>query len=367
MRDLMDEGQLPVQSLYEPSVTLLVPAFNEKNWLKQKLDNALNLDYPREKIKIMVISDGSNDTSSQIIENYPRVIHLHEPERRGKMAAINRAMRFVDTEIVIFSDANTLLNHESVRELTRFFQAPQVGCVCGEKRLTIEHTNDAASAGEGVYWRYESRIRAAEARIGSCIGATGELFAIRTTLFREAPDDTLIDDFIISMDVALRGYRIQYAPLAYAVEASSAGINEEFKRKVRISAGNIQAISRMPQLLNPFRHGVLAFQYLSHKFLRSIAAPLCFAALIPMNILLLNSGMPYVLMSIAQLLFYITAGTGYLLRRHRLSSKLFFIPLYVVIMNLAALVGMCRHFTGRQSVLWEKAIRKDEFPGKDNP
>ena len=230
--------------------------------------------------------------------------------------------------------------------------------------MLVEDVNEAASAGEGTYWRYESRLKEAEARLGSCVGATGELFAVRTALFREAPEDTINDDFVISMGIALRGYRIQYAPEAFAMETASAGMGEEFKRKTRIAAGNLQSLLRMPGLLNPFRHGMLAFQYFSHKFLRSFVVPLCFAALIPMNLSLLPEGGPvYVFLFALQGLFYLAAGAGYLLRERPLPSRLFFVPFYVVVTNLSALVGCFRYATGRQTVLWKKAARKAAPPG----
>ena len=366
LKGLVTPGEaLSREDSREPSATLLVASFNEEAWLEKKIENALSLDYPEEMLKILVVTDGSDDSSEAIVGKFPRVVHLHEPERRGKMAAINRAMKLVDTKIVIFSDANAMLNREAVRELVRFFRDPAVGCVCGEKRVFIGEGNEAASAGEGTYWRYESRIKEAEARLGSCVGATGELFAIRTALFSEAPTDTLLDDFVISMGIALRGYRVQYAPGAYAMETASAGIGEEFKRKTRIAAGNLQAVLRMPGLLNPFRHGMLSFQYVSHKFLRSFIAPLCFAALIPVNILLLLEGGPvYVSLFVMQGLFYLAAGAGYLLRKRPLPSRLFFVPFYVVVMNLSALAGFFRYARGRQSVLWEKALRKESSPGE---
>ena len=258
----------------EPSVTLLIAAFNEEIWLKKKIENSLELDYPEDKLKIIVITDGSNDGSAQIAKGHPRIVHLHDGPRRGKMAAMNRAMKFVTSEIVIFSDANALLNREAIRELVLFFQDSAVGCVCGEKRVHTGNRNEAASAGEGLYWRFESLIKKWEARLGSCIGAAGELFAIRTHLYMNLPDDTLLDDFVISLRIALKGYRIQYALRAYAAEAASADIHEEFKRKIRIAAGNLQAIRRLPELLNPFRHGMLAFQYFSHKFCAPLS-PLC--------------------------------------------------------------------------------------------
>lgn len=345
---------------YEPATTLLVSAYNEETWLARKIGNSLSLDYPEEKLGIVVVTDGSDDGSAEILRKFPRVRHLHAPVRRGKMAAINRAMKFVDTEIVIFSDANAMLNREAVREIVRCFRDPAVGCVSGEKRISTEGAGGAADSGEGTYWRYESRIKEAEARLGSCVGAAGELFAIRAGLFREEAEDTILDDFTISMRIALRGYRVRYAPAAFAVETASAGIGEEIKRKIRIAAGNLQAVLRMPELLNPFRQGRLAFQYVSHKFLRSFAVPLCFAALIPLNLLLLRKGgVLYPTLLALQGIFYLAAGAGCLLRNRRLSSRLFFVPFYVVVMNLSALAGASRYAAGRQSVLWEKALRKE--------
>jgi cellulose synthase/poly-beta-1,6-N-acetylglucosamine synthase-like glycosyltransferase len=350
--------QVVISRADEPSVTLLVAAFNEEAWLDKKIENSMGLDYPQNKLKIMVIDDGSNDGSAEIIEKFPRIIHLHEAERRGKMSAINRAMKFVDTEIVIFSDANTMLNREAIREMVSFFRDSDVGCVCGEKRMYMGDRNDAASAGEGTYWRYESRIREGEASVGSCIGATGELYAIRTALYRNEPEDTLLDDFMISLGIALRGYRIQYAPGAYAMETASANIDEEFKRKTRIAAGNLQSILRMPELLNPFRHGMLTFQYISHKFLRSFVVPLCFIALILLNLFLLQEGGTlYIFLFILQVVFYLAATAGYLLQKRRLAFRFFFVPLYITVMNVSALTGVFRYLRGRQSVLWEKSAR----------
>ncbi|MFO7570500.1 MAG: glycosyltransferase family 2 protein [Smithellaceae bacterium] len=342
-----------------PPVTLLIAAYNEEIWLKRKIENSLNLDYPKDKLKIIIVTDGSNDRSAQIAGSDPRIIHLHEAPRRGKMAAINRAMIFVDSEIVVFSDANALLNTDSVWKLASFFQDAAVGCVSGEKRVHLGVRNEAASAGEGLYWRFESLIKQGEARLGSCISAAGELFAIRTRLFVPLPEDTLTDDFAISLNIALLGYRIQYTSGAYALETASADIDEEFKRKIRIAAGNLQILLRLPGLLNPFRHGWLTFQYLSHKFLRSFIAPLCFMALVPLNLLLLGNGDPlYVVLFVLQVFFYLFGLVGYWLQKSRFVPKIFYIPLYIIVMNLSALIGSFRYLRGRQSALWDKAARR---------
>lgn len=367
VKDFFNKEQRVLCRSDEPSVTLLVPAFNEEAWLKRKIENSLRLDYPRDKLKIIVVTDGSNDGSAEIAGRNPRIVHLHQAQRRGKMAAMNRAMKFVDSEIVVFSDANALLNREAVRELVSFFREPAVGCVCGEKRIDIKGRRAAAGAGEGIYWRFESLVKKWETRLGSCIGAAGELFAIRTRLYAELPDDTLTDDFVISLRIALEGYRIQYAPGAYAMETGSADINEEFKRKIRIGAGNLQSILRMPELLNPFRQGMLTIQYVSHKFLRSFVVPFCFMILIPLNLfLLINGGDLYLFLFVLQVVFYLVAVAGFLLKKRRFANGLFFIPLYIVFMNVSSLIGIFRHLSGRQSVLWEKAKRSIvPEPGED--
>ncbi len=346
---------------FEPTVTLIVAAFNEEAWLATKIENSLSLDYPQEKFTIVFVTDGSTDGFSDIIGRYPRIAHLHQNERRGKTAAMNRAMKSVDSQIVVFSDANAMLNREAIRKIVAGFRDARVGCVCGEKRLRKDDQAGAADAGEGFYWRYESRIKAAEARLGSCIGAAGELFAVRGDLFTEIPEDTILDDFTISLGMALRGYRVAYAADAYATETASADMGQEWKRKIRIAAGHVQSVIRMPELLNPFRQGLLAFQYLSHKFLRSFVAPVCFVLLFPLNLLLVTHKWPlYVFMLSLQGLFYLTAGAGYCLQKRRVPVRGFFLPLYVVMMNAAAWIGVFRYLQGRQTVLWDKARRQVE-------
>lgn len=346
---------------YEPTVTLIVAAFNEEAWLAKKIENSLALDYPQEKFAIMFVTDGSTDGFSDILGRYPRIMHLHQTERLGKTAAMNRGMKVVESPIVVFSDANAMLNREAIRKIVAEFCDARVGCVCGEKRLWKDDQAEATEAGEGFYWRYESRIKAAETRLGSCIGAAGELFAVRRDLFTEVPEDTILDDFTISLGIALRGYRVAYAAGAYATETASADLGQEWKRKIRIAAGHVQSLMRMPELLNPFRQGMLAFQYLSHKFFRSFVAPVCFVLLIPLNLVLVTHKWPlYVFMLSLQGLFYLTAGAGYCLQKRRAPVRGFFLPLYVVMMNAAAWVGVIRSLRRRQTVLWDKARRQVE-------
>ncbi len=352
--------------VFEPLVTFVVAYHNERDWIEKKIENTLELDYPEDKLKIIMVEDGSEDGSGEIPARYPRVIPLRQRERRGKAAALNAAMKMADTEITVFSDANVMLNREAIGELVAFFGDSDVGCVCGEKRVWSDRRDEAAGAGEGTYWRYESRIRAAEARLGYCVGAMGELYAIRTALFRDLPEDTIVDDFVVSMRIAFRGYRVLYTPGAYAVEGPSAGLGEEMKRKIRITAGNLQALLRMPGLLNPFGNGRIAFPYFSHKFLRSFVVPFLLPVLFFLNLLLLRGGEAvYVVLFVLQVLFYGAVGAGYVLRERAVAVPFFFVPLYVSVMNLSALAGIFRYLRGRQSALWERAARRDPPPKRE--
>ncbi|MFA5418905.1 MAG: glycosyltransferase family 2 protein, partial [Bacteroidales bacterium] len=269
------KGRLKSNTDYEPEVTLFVAAYNEKDYVDAKVENSFNMSYPKDKVKQVWVTDGSDDGTPDILKKYKNqgVEVYHEDKRGGKIGAMNRGMAFVDTPIVIFSDGNTMLGKESIQRIVNLFKDPKVGCVSGEKRI-FSKDKDAAVGSEGIYWKYESTLKKWDAELYSVVGAAGELFAIRTELFQEVEKDTLLDDFIISLRIAMNGYTIQYDPEAYAIESASANVKEELKRKVRIAAGGIQSIFRLSPLLNPFKHGVLSFQFISHRVLRWTIAPL---------------------------------------------------------------------------------------------
>lgn len=352
-----------VLDTYEPEVTLFVTAFNEKDFLDAKVRNSFELDYPKNKVRYVWVTDGSDDGTPQLLANYPEVEVYHKDERKGKIAAMNRGMKFVKTPIVIFSDANTDLGKQSIREIVRLFANPRVGCVSGEKRIYNADSENAAGAGEGLYWRYESQLKKWDAELYSVVGAAGELFAIRTPLWQEVEPDTLLDDFIISLRVAMKGYTIQYNPNAYAIEHASANVREELKRKIRISAGGIQSIVRLSPLLNVFRYGLLSFQYISHRVLRWTLTPLLLLLLIPINALLAVQEMRtapglYTFLMAGQLIFYAMAMIGWALENREIRVKALFVPYYFFIMNLSVFLGLNRYLKGRQSVTWERAGRK---------
>lgn len=349
--------------LYEPDVCLFVTAFNEKDYIKQKVENSFSLDYPKEKIQYLWITDGSNDGTPDLLKEYDSLEVHHLPERRGKMHAMNRGVRFVKAPIIIFSDTNTFLGKYSIREIVAKFSNEKTGCVAGEKRIVEKDADAAAGAGEGLYWKMESWVKKMDAEINSAVGAVGELFAIRTELFEDVETDTLLDDFMISLRIAQKGYHIAYTPNAYAEETASLNVKEELKRKIRIAAGGIQTVFRLKSLLNPFRHGLLSWQYFSHKVLRWTFAPVSLFLILPVNLLIVwqqyswfDFGF-YSAILYVQILCYLLAGVGWYFENKKLHFKLLFVPYYFLFINYTSIRGIFRYFKGKQSVSWEKSKR----------
>lgn len=352
---LPDEADLP-------EVTLLVAAYNEEAVVKEKMENSLALDYPVQKLHFLWVTDGSTDQTNILLEHYGRVKILYQSERQGKTAALNRAMDYVETPIVVYTDANTMVNRNAIREIVSCFQDNKVGCVAGEKRIIVKDKDNAAGGGEGLYWKYESTLKRLDGRLYSAMGAAGELFAIRTELFEKMDTDTLLDDFILSMRIVKRGYKIAYCAEAYAIESGSADMAEEEKRKVRIAAGGLQSIWRLRELLNIFKYGIVSFQYVSHRVLRWSITPVALFALFPLNVWLAinsasSSSCGYGVLLIAQLLFYLAAYWGYALSKRQIKNKFLYVPYYFVFMNINVLKGAFYLKKKKGSGAWEKAKR----------
>lgn len=344
-----------------PTVTLLIASYNELDFLPQKVANCLELTYSPEKLRILFVTDGSNDGSESYLASQNGIEVLHEGKRAGKIMAMNRGMQHVTSEIVIFTDANTLLNKEALQEIVKHFVASEnVGCVAGAKRILLSDAETASGAGEGAYWKYESALKKWDSELNTVVGAAGELFSIRRNLFKPVEKDTLLDDFMISMRIAQAGYRVVYEPLAMAFEKPTADVKEEMKRKVRICAGGIQSIIRLAPVLNIFKYGLLSFQYISHRVLRWSITPIAMALLIPMNLILvlaIPQNQAYTYLLIGQFLFYVAALVGGILQEKKLKSKFLFIPYFFLMQNISVFQGMARYYKGSQSVLWEKAKR----------
>ncbi len=352
------------QQYNEPEVTFLVAAYNEEQWIDDKIRNSLALDYPKDKIHFFFVTDGSNDSTADRIVNFKNTegYHIelfHQPERRGKIAAVERVMPFVKTPVVVFTDANTDINTDAIKKIVRHYADPQVGAVAGEKR--VQMSSEASGAGEGIYWKYESALKKWDSELYSAVGAAGELFSIRTELYQPVEKDTLIEDFVMTMRIAEQGYKIVYESEAYAVEGHSANVKEELKRKIRISAGGLQAVWRLRSLLNPFKYGVLSFQYISHRVLRWTLAPLALPLIFVLNWMLILRGGAwtnlYISIFWAQTVFYLSAAVGWVFEQFKVKVKAFYVPYYFCMMNYSVYRGFGRLISGRQSVVWEKAKR----------
>lgn len=342
-----------------PDMTLLICAYNEEDVVAEKMKNTLAIDYPKDKFRIMWVTDGSNDHTNELLKAYPEVDIVFSPERRGKSAALKHGLRELKTRYVAFTDANTMLNPGAMKEIARQFMDPTVGCVSGEKRVMAKKDGDMAAEGEGLYWRYESTLKRWDSELYSTMGAAGELYAIDPTLVREVPDEALLDDFMMSMYVVEAGKRIAYAPDAYAQEYGSANIFEESKRKRRIAAGGLQSIWWLRRMLNPMRQPLVTFQYVSHRVLRWSVTPVAMIILLITNGLLsiMGAGLFYDIILILQILFYTMALIGWLSSRYGHKSKIPYTIYYFVFMNINVFRGMAYLRTHGKSGAWEKAKR----------
>ena len=349
---LPDDAQLP-------NVTLMICAYNEEDIIGEKMENIRQIDYPANKFCIMWVTDGSNDHSNELLKEYPEVTLIYSPERRGKAAAMQHGLRENKAEYVVFTDANTMLNANAIREIIRQFMKPNVSCVSGEKRVVARVNGQVAAEGEGLYWKYESTLKRWDSELYSAMGAAGELFAVRMSHYRAAPSNALLDDFMMSMLIVRDGHRIAYTSEAYAMEYGSADMHEESKRKRRIAAGGLQSIWWLRSLMNPFKYPMVSFLFVSHRVLRWSITPFALVALIPLNIalVLINAGMVYTVIGILQALFYAATLTGWLQARTGHKSKLFYVPYYFMFMNVNVFRGINYLSTHHQSGAWEKAKR----------
>ena len=278
-------------------------------------------------------------------------------ERKGKISQVNRTVNRAEGQIIVFSDANTMFNEEAIVNIVRHFADKRVGCVAGEKRVK-KGVNSTSGEGEGLYWKYESLLKKLDSDLYTTVGAAGEIFAVRKELFQEGIDpNALIEDFVVSMKIAQKGYRVIYEPEAYAEEEPTFDLKSEFIRRRRIAAGGFQAIVWLRELLNPIKYGVLSFQYISHRVLRWAVVPFLLPLILLLNILLIPQGAVYGLLFAIQVIFYLLAFVGYFLELKKRKIKIFYFPFLLMMMNAAAYSGIKRYLKGEQQVVWEKVKR----------
>ncbi|MDP1713477.1 MAG: glycosyltransferase family 2 protein [Anaerolineales bacterium] len=363
----------PKSESYErhtPYITLLIAAYNEEVIIEDKLINSLSIDYPKEKLQILIVTDGSTDQTPDIVNKFANlgIEKLHQPERRGKMAAINRAMAHARGEIIVFSDANNYYQPDTLKKLIAPFSNLEVGAVSGAK--VIGRGDGALGASEGLYWKYESFIKQQESRLGSCTSVSGEILAIRKNTYNTPPDNIINDDFYIAMQVIRQGHRLAYVPDAKSSERVSLTAKDEIIRRTRINAGRYQAIALAGQLL-PFNHPVLVWQIISHKFLRPLV-PFFMIVLAISNLTAviyppraggaINLQPPFgVFMLCLQMLFYMLAWFGARPSKQENQSRLIrllYLPTFLTNSNIAALNGFFQYLRGQQSHIWERIQRR---------
>jgi len=336
-----------------PSVTMLIAAYNEEGCIAAKIENTLTLDYPRDKLDILIVTDGSTDRTNEIVRSYAHrgVRLLYQPERRGKVGAILRALPHVQGEIIAFSDANSLFYPDTLRKLVRNFADPEVGGVGGVKRI-LKKGDAIAAQGENLYWRYEAYLKACDSLVSSVMGVPGEVWAARREAYIPPDPDTLLDDFVASLRMVEAGWRVVFEPEAIAYEEASPSLKAEWRRRSRNAAGGWQAFFQLRGLLHHPNKWV-TFQYLSHRMLRWMVTPELFPLLLAANAGLLRMP-PYRLFFLGQLAFYALAGLGWLLASRGYRLKWLLAPFYICLLNAAALAGGWRFLRGKQSVIWAK-------------
>jgi cellulose synthase/poly-beta-1,6-N-acetylglucosamine synthase-like glycosyltransferase len=359
VRGKAERMALPTNDAELPVVTFMVCAYNEQDIVDMKMKDIYQLDYPKDKLHITWVTDGSSDDTNNCLKAYPDVEIIFTPERKGKTAALNHGLSMVKSEITVMTDANTMVNKGAIKEIVRLMQDPKVACVAGEKRVMARHEGQAAAEGEGLYWKYESALKHMDSELYSAMGAAGELNAIRTALYEPMPENALLDDFVMSMEMVDKGYKIAYTHDAYAMEYGSDDLQEESKRKRRIAAGGLQSSWWLRRMMNPFRKPIVAFQFVSHRVLRWSITPFALMALIPLNVALvmMKAGTIYTASWILQILFYLSAFLGYLLEQKGRRSKLLYVPYYFLFMNMNVFAGIPYLYSHRERGTWEKAKR----------
>jgi len=350
----------------EPTISIVMAAHNEAASVMPKIRNLLSLDYPSDRVEILVGSDGSTDgTVERLLEvSEPRIRVFIIPERRGKPAVLNTLVPKARGEIVVLADVRQTFDPQVLRALTRAFADPQVGAVTGELILMRNESGAAVGEGSGFYWRYEKFIRSRECIIDSTIVVTGAIYAIRRTLFEPIPADTIVDDLLIPLRIARRGYRVVFERDARAYDAAPATAGQEFTRKVRTLAGAFQLFARERWLFNPMANR-LWWQTMSHKALRLLVAPLQVTALAA-NVVLAPRSAFYQFILLAQMFFYAGAIAACVLPRGWKRPLAVTFPYIFCLLSWATVLGFLRWITRRQTVRWDKAAGSFAATGTPN-
>lgn len=340
----------PTSNGHECSVSLVISAFDEAEVIPAKVENSLALDFPTEKLEVVVISDGSEDGTDAIVDSFAdRGVKLFRQwPRRGKSLGLTRFVPGLRGEIVVFSDANSMYEPDAVRKLVRHFADPAVGFVAGHQRYYVDGSDVGES--ESLYWRYETALKVMESRIGSVVCGDGAIYAIRRELFEPLREDD-INDFYLPLRIVARGFRGVFDKEAVCYERTASSFDGEFRRKVRIINRSLRAVTRVPQCLNPFKVGVFAFQLAIHKVLRWFVPFLLLGALAASGYAAAQGERLYQALFVLQVLFYFVAvlrwvpGLG--------QWKPVYVVYYFCLMNAAAFCGVMSFICGRRITTWQ--------------
>jgi len=345
-----------VENEYLPHVTMLIPVYNEKSVIIQKLDNCRRLAYPQDKLEILIGSDASTDGSDAIIKKnaLPNIRFFAYDEREGKSHVLSKLIKKSSGEILIFSDANTFYNPYAIKNLARNFADKKIGGVCG-KLILVNPDGNVGGWGESRYWQYENYIKYLEGKIYTTVGATGGIYAIRRELASDLPPDHMVsDDLVMALLIAGKGYRVVFEKEAVAIEATTKSMADEFLRKKRIGIGNFQALKMIAHCLDP-RKGFVAFALWSHKIIRWFSPFFLIGAFFS-NMFLLDREI-FVFSFVFQILFYLCALIGWALERRGKKNPLFSYPLYFVVAHYALLLSFFQILGRTHDPRWEQTSR----------
>ena len=343
------DGRSPLQGTADlPPVTLIIAAYNEDAHLRDKVANLGRVDYPRDRLQVIIVSDGSTDGTNDILRGVAdrHIECIFLPTRGGKSNALNHAVGHARHDVLIFSDAATLFAPNAVKSLARHFADLRVGVVCGSLQF---EASDESRQTEGVYWTYESMLRLMEARLGATLTASGAIYALRRCCYPSLSADTVVEDLVIPMNARKLGYRVLYDPEAVGRDFAASSVAGEFTRRVRVATGSFRALRHVARTpLDP----VTAFAFFSHKFLRWILPFLLIAMLVSSG--LLWSRPLYRIAFMGQLAFYFWAAMGLLFRQRMQGVRYGLLAYYLLAMHVAFLVGFVRFLGGRKATAWQR-------------
>lgn len=333
------------------AVTLIISAFNEEDVIAKKIENSLLLDYPNDKLEIMVVSDHSTDKTDEIVKSYSKdgVVLLSQPERRGKTAGLNDAVKETKGEVIVFTDADSMYQTDAIKKMVNYLSDPSIGLVTGSTKYVADGDERMAET-SGIYTKLEIFIKKHESGIGSCVGADGAIFAMRKNLYQPLLNDD-INDLVISLNVVRQGYRVVFHENLYCFEASSSGSKNEFQRQIRITNRTLRALFRHWDLMNFIKYPLFSFEMISHKLIR-LSVPIFLIALIPLNLLLLSEGFIYKLIFTSQCLFYIGALIGWMQEIKREKTGRFGFIYHFLLVNASIFIGWWEFLSGKKQVIW---------------